>query len=322
MRNSQAIPDPERTEARRRGLTLTLLALLPLTAACGDTGQEAETPTPTPPVERSSDVVTPASYLTSLSFVSFAARPARLHLRFLNKVTQAALARDYQGWLGRGERWDHFLSVDDTLDLPRAAWRVIPTRELRLEVGDGGDLVGIRFADSLHTLALRSGDVIDEWTGPTGQRETLRFGRLTTGGVEEKGLLLQRMGARPAAVPPPSTLNQIFLVADPEGDGMLIIRDGAGSDAPVTGYGWIGGKRVQWPDAALHPVHGEGAQADRWAVQLSPNGLSGELETAFVAVDRLAEGRTGLRLFQARGSVDVQGTRHPVTGLGVEYRGP
>ncbi|MFQ5679526.1 MAG: hypothetical protein ACE5HP_08700 [Gemmatimonadota bacterium] len=221
----------------------------------------------------------PARYLSALAFAGAVPGGATLYLELLHEVTPGGLVRDYRGWLAEREEWRELLRLRDTLPVPRAAWRILPGDGLEVLVGSGPEIVGLLVADSTARLRLLPGPVIAEWTGPTGQREFLAHASLARDSLAEPGFLFFRRAARPAGAPRDRGGDELFLLADARGGGLLVARTDtvrAGGPAVIV-RSWFDGISSTWPDAVLEagsrePRPGGGAGAPSWSLD-SPTGL-------------------------------------------------
>lgn len=244
--------------------------------------------------------MTPARYLSGFAFVGTVPGGSRLYFELVNETSSADLGRDYRSWMAEGERWSEMLDLRDTLPLPRAAWRVLPGPGLQVLVGDRVDVPGLIVRDSLRRLRLLPGGVIAEWTGPTGQRELLALASLERDTVAEPGLLFFRRAARTATAPEDPGYDRILLVADTQGNGLLVTQAGPpGAPArPGVAWGWLDGVRSRWSDATLHQrgpegKPEEGADETRWALEIPSAAITAELESVDAAEARPATERVG-----------------------------
>ncbi|MFQ5747154.1 MAG: hypothetical protein ACE5HF_08055 [Gemmatimonadota bacterium] len=305
------------------------LAAAVLLAAC-DGGEAGRPPEPTPgSATEGEDVVTPAVYISRLTFVGFGADGGLVHLRFRNRTTPSALLRRYRGWRSRDGAWRPVLSLRDSLPVPRAAWRTLPAVGLRIRVGETGEIDGLVIGRASGRLRLDAGETLAEWTGMSGLRETLRRASLRDGNGEEQGLLLFQQSARPERIRSEPPAFETLLVADTLGNGLLMMRSRAVPESPARAWTWMGGEVREWLDAVLRPLKPREGAPGRWALELPGAGITGELDGVAVAFDERPEADTadgretseGARAFRLTGTLVVGGTVRPVVGVGLDGRG-
>lgn len=273
-----------------KGLTAAVAGLL-LGVACG--GEPS--PDTDGEVLRGPDAtrrsVTPARYLTDVTFVPFDTAAAAVHYRFRHFTSAEALERVYRAWRLQGDGWRPFLRVRDTLPVPRAGWRVLPAAGLGVVVGDGGELEILVRRDSAGGERLEMGRTLAEWSSPTGQRERLREALLRSGGSRLAGLAVERRRAQGRDVPPSRGLYGFLLLTDSAGDGMVIRRHGGtppgreppAVDTTAVAHGWMDGVSRSWPRVRLARDGGRGAPRDAsppaagWTLEVPGAGIRGRL---------------------------------------------
>lgn len=317
---------------RRAGRVAVSVAVGAVLLGCD--GQEADhrpAASATEAAEDPGDFVTPAVYVSRLTFVGFGPDQALLHLRLRNQTTPSALVRRYRGWRVRDGNWRPVLSLRDSLPVPRAAWRTLPAAGLRIRVGEAGELDGLVVGGVSRRLRLDAGETVAEWSGMSGLRETLRRATLLDGPVPEEGLVLFQQSARPERIRSEPPAFQTLLVADTLGDGLLLIRSRAAPEAPARAWTWIGGQAHEWLDAVLRPLTPREGSTGRWALELPSAGITGELDGGSVAFDERPEDRiegealhdslAGARAFRITGTLVVEGIVRKVSGVGLDDRG-
>lgn len=300
---------------------LALLAVLPL-AACG--------PSDPAPVEEASEpaggrsaVSTPeALYHTSLTFVGFGSEPALLHLRLENRTEPNRLRLDYRGWIPGAGSWTPVLAVEDSIPVPRAAWRIVPAGSLRLSVEDGGQLSSLRLSVDGGSVRLDALEEVSSWSGTTGQRESLRAADLQVGDRVESGWLLRRRRARLASESSGERVLQAFVLSDTLGNGLLIFRDRAFPDAPAMVWAWMDGIQLDWSDAVLLDLPGSATPPGSWSFEVPDVGLFGEIAGGVPLLDSLPQQGSGFRLYRASGSIGFGEEQRSMSGIGFEERGP
>lgn len=282
-----------------------------------------------PPQTPAPAAVTPARYVTDLTFVGFGPSGPAAVFRFRHDVTASELARRYRVWVLRGSAWDTALVLEDSLPVPRAGWRVLPGRGLRVMAGDGGEIGGLVLRDSAATFGLQPGRVLDQWESPTGQRSRLTLASWASGAEPSPGLLFQRREARPLELPPPATMEESLVVTDAAGNGLLVLRD-AGDEDPdrsaTIAYTWIGGNGARWSDVVT-TRDSAGAGPPGWRVRVPDAGVEATLRSGPLAADdpAVADSTTvdaGVRVYALRGTLRVHGNGRPARGIAVRARGP
>lgn len=314
-------------EAARLGPAV--LAMLSIAACSGGEptpGGQEEVQPPSVPTHTS---VTPARYVTDLVFVGFGRSAPAGMLRFRHDVTTSMLVRRYRVWLRRGSGWDTALAIRDSLPVPRAGWRVLPGRGLRILAGEGGEIAGLVLRDSAAAFTLRPGRALDEWTSPTGRRSRLLLAAWTSGADSATGLVFERREARSYDVPPPRTLEESVLVTDSAGDGVLVLRDAGDEDpdhAAPRAYTWIGGSEASWStvEASREPA---ASGLPGWSIRIPDARLEAVLQSGPVATDdaAVADSTTpdaGVRVYAVRGTLRLAGASRPARGVAVRARGP
>jgi hypothetical protein len=262
-----------------------------------------------------------AVYHTELTFVGHGQPPSLLHLRFDNQIDSESLRMRYRGWFA-GDEWSAILEHRDTLPLPRAAWRVLPTGPLRIVVGEAGELASVILERTDGALRLDSWGTIASWNSSTGQRESLRLAELLEGDGGEGGLLLSRQRARPVDEPVPQNVAQYFLVSDTLGNGVLLMRDSTVPDAPVTAWTWFQGVESEWDDALVLTLSATEGSPGRWSFELPEAGLLGQLNAVPPRWNELPEEGAGFDVFRLDGTLVLGGEPWTVSGVGLQERGP
>jgi hypothetical protein len=228
-------------------------------AACGDP----------PPIPEASDTpeLTAASagapaaarYLTTYAFTSAGGDEA-LYSTFRNETGGSRLVRNYAAWLSREGSWTRVLGVQDSLPVPRAGWRLLPTDALGILVGDGAQVVGLRFRRGETDVHLRLGDEIAAWTGATGQVQALYLAGLETGEDLSAGFVFFHRAARSLDSPPEPTADRVFLLADTLGNALLI-EASVQPDEPAVARTWLHGTPGSWSDVTLVPTYSDSSEA-------------------------------------------------------------
>jgi hypothetical protein len=286
--------------------------------ACGEPEEPARSPEPAPPAEQlRAEPVSGALYHTELSFVGQGVEPSLLHLRFDNRTDSATIRLRYRGWFG-GEDWREILDHVDSLPVPRAAWRILPTGPVRVMAGEGGEPSSVILERPEGNLRLDSRGAIGSWNSSTGQRESLRIAELLDESGAEAGLLLARQRARRLDDPPGRGPGQYFLVTDTTGAGLLIMRDSTSPESPVTVWTWFDDTETEWDDALVLALAAADDSPGRWSVELPEAGLLGELRGLPQALSDTPDGEPGFEVFRVEASLVLEGQSWTMRGIGVQ----
>lgn len=343
MRTCSAALIPDSTARTLVGAALAAAAVA--VAACGngpeETGEAART---LPDDAEGVRAVTPARYVTDVTFVPFSADGRPLHYRFRNETASERIERDYGAWTLEADGWRPLLAVRDTLPVPRAGWRVLPADDLRVLASRGGGLGGLTVRDEPGGIHLELGRTLARWESPTGQTERFRLAAAGPDGEVREGLAVERRSARTLERPPSRGLYGFLLVADSTGQGLVILRHGgtpAGQrppdvDTTAVAYGWTDEGERSWSEVRLQTVDG-GSDAGAtsppggWEVAVPAGGVRSRLapgDLRELADVRAAAGgdddggRRSVRLYALSGTLSVHGVERPVRGVGVEAGEP
>jgi hypothetical protein len=263
-----------------------------------------------------------ASYLTSLTFVGFQRPISLVHVRFENLSEGNQLALSYEGWLAGPDDWKPFLSLRDTLPVPRAAWRVVPAGPVRLRVGEGAQIESLILPLDSMQLRIDALDAISAWSSTTGQRETLRSAELLIGDRAEPGLLLQQRRARILGTPRPDTLSESFVLTDTIGNGLIILHGRALPDVPASVWAWLDGERIEWSDAMLVPLSSADSGIVRWSLEMIDQEMTIEIESSTPALSAISTSGSRYRMAPVRATLVAGDARHSMAGIRIEDVGP
>ena len=262
---------------------VALIATAIVTAGgCGERLPEPDAEAAAGTEEGGPGAPTPAHYVTTFAFVGAAPSAKRLYVRLTNLTSPSDLARDYAAWLGTDSAWVPLLRLTDTLPVPRAGWRILPSPDLRVRVGERAEIVELGFEGTHGGIRLAPAGIISEWEGFTGQRAFLGAAMLRDDQGSQPGLLYFRRAARPLSLPPSRLVDRIFLLADTLGNGLLIESGAPGTDGPTTAWSWLQGVESSWTDVVLRPMREDetGEEADAlgpWRFEIPAAGLGGEI---------------------------------------------
>jgi hypothetical protein len=304
----------------RPGAAVAVLVVAAL--ACEDADRAAPAPQPAPAVDRLREEPVPgALYHTELTFVGRGPEPSLLHLRFDNRTDSTSIRLRYRGWFG-GAEWRMVLDRADSLPVPRAAWRILPTGPVRIVAGEGGEPTSVILALPEDRLRLDSRGTIGAWASPTGRRESVRLAELLDGSGAETGLLLSRQGARRVDEPPPEEVGQYFFVSDTAGNGLLIMRESTSPDAPVTTWTWFEDTESQWEGGLVLALATTGDAPGRWSFELPEADLLGEIRGSGPVLAGPPDGEPGFELFRVEAALVLDGQTWTMKGIGVQERSP
>jgi hypothetical protein len=341
------------------GPALALAGVLIASACGGESSPGADREVLRGP-DPSRRAVTPARFVSDVTFVPFDAPAGGLHVRFRHLTSAETLVRDYGAWRLEDDAWRTILRIRDTLPVPRAGWRVLPGPGLGVVVGEGGELDALIRKDSADGFRLELGEAPAEWSSPTGQRERLRRAVLIAGGSRRTGLAVVRRQAQERDVPRSRGLYGFLLVADSGGGGLVIRRHGGtppgrrppAVDTAAVGHALLDGEARSWPGIRLARAGGgaDSPPASGWSLEVPGAGVEGRLRPG-TRVEVGADGTGGdvgeggspdtlaaddggggegrgaarpdpVRLYSVTGTLRVLGRARPVRGLGVETGKP
>lgn len=243
--------------ARRRAAAALLPVLAVLAAtACGEPDSRGEGRRAVPGPRGEAVTVTPAAYGTRVAFVPHGDGPSA-YVRLDQTARPGALERSYRAWIVEDGAARRDLSIDDTVPVPRAAWRPLPAPGLRVRVGPGGRLEGLTLTGGGEPLRLAVDSALAAWSGPTGQPERLAVARAVRGADTAAGLLLERRRARPLDDPGPRERPGFLLVAGPGPVGAAVLLSlpadtassraaGAALPSSPAAHGVVGGRARSW----------------------------------------------------------------------------
>lgn len=288
------------------------------TLACAEPDEPARSAeTEQPAAQPLQQPVSGVLYHTELSFVGRGAEPSLLHLRFDNRTDSTSIHLSYRGWFG-GDEWRGILDQSDSLPVPRAAWRVLPSGPVRIVAGEGGEPSSVILELAEGGLRLDSRGAIGSWNSSTGQRESLKLAELLGESGAEEGLLLARQSARRADELPGIGPGQYFLVSDTAGNGLLIMRDSTSPDEPVVVRTWFDDTESEWDDALVLALAAAEDSPGRWSFELPEAGLLGELRGAGPALDVGSGDDGGVEVFRVEAALVLEGQSWTMRGIGVQ----
>ena len=276
-------------------------ALVPLLCACGGTSSEGEADAGSAAGRDIPPATVDARYLTHVLFV--AADGTTLYGSFDQAARGRRLMRTYDvGVAGRAADWTTLLRVQDTLPAPRAAWRVLPAAGMSVLIGDQGQIARLRFSGEGEEAPwqLSIGQNVSDWTGPTGQRESLALAHLDTGEEAISGILFFRRAARALDAPASAAGGRTFLCADSLGNAFLVHEGTPGN--PAAAHTWINGAEGSWGRVTLAPVEGGAATGEGgaatgpgWRFEIPEAGLTGSFRpaTGESPTGAVSDGRSG-----------------------------
>ncbi len=242
-----------------------LVLFAPVWAAISGCGEPPPVPDADQPPELAGDrpaSAAPARYVTTLAFAG--GRGPALIATFTHETSETTLLRTYDAWLATGPEWEPLLEVRDTLPIPRAAWRILPAATFQLQVGNGAQIVGLRFGGGdAPARRVRVGGEIEDWMGPTGQRESWGLAAVEDSAELHPGFLFFRRAARALGLPGSPIRERVFLLADTLGNALLIETEEV-AGAPASARSWLHGASAAWTGVGLVPIDlpatGEGAR--------------------------------------------------------------
>lgn len=251
---------------------LLVAALVPV-AACLDAPPASEVDAPESVSNGETAAATPARYLTHFLFAGIDG--TAFFARFEQSTEGDRLARTYDAWWSGPRGWRALAEVRDTLPVPRAAWRILPAPGLDVRVGDSREVVALTFHSGDETVELQTGEEVAMLTGPTGQRESVGLAGLSVGGETVGGLLFLRRAARALHFAEAAEPSRGFLLADPDGNGILI--ESSAGDSTVIAHTWLHGSLESWSQVAFVADTIGGSTSRRWSFDIPAAALSGTI---------------------------------------------
>jgi len=263
-----------RVASRRPALPAGLIVVLfVLSAACAEAPPESSVVTPADSIGESETDVVLARYLTHFAFAGTGGHA--FFGSFSQETDARALVRDYEAWLAGPTGWTGLLRVRDTLPVPRAAWRIVPAGPMTVRVGDAREVVTLSFAAGDGRVSLEAGDEVAVWTGPTGQRESVGVAGLALPDTTDTGILFFRRAARALQFPGDSATTRAFVLADDDGNGLLIEAEEDGSAVART---YLHGSVEAWDGIVFAPdTTVATALVRRWSFEIPAALLTGTI---------------------------------------------
>ena len=308
---------PERTHIR----ALCAPLLLALAGACG--GEVAPDPAPEPGsapaiAEPSSDVLE-RSHERSLVFLAQGADSSVvIPTSFRTSVRGATTTREASAWMGLNGAWELMAldsAVNETLPSP---FRTLPTRRIRIVVGEEDALEAVLVRDSLYRADLHAEMALESWVGTTGEALTLRRAAAILDEEELTGVLLD------LSLLEPGSRDWILLESGDDFQSVLIQDPDGGGTPGYQGWGRVAVRDVRWPEMTVEWDElraFEQARRDipaRWIITTPGGELSGTLESIGAHLSA-GEGEGPLlpvsAWFQVRGEMEVEGEVFDVTGV-------
>lgn len=251
------------------------LFLLIGAAGCSDPTPESDLYDVGNATDDAATIQVDARYVTHLLF---AGPDGRSFFGVFDQSSQERqLTRRYDAWWSDGITWQPLVNERDTLPIPRAAWRILPTAEMAVRVGDAGQIVSLAFTphDAM-PVRLDAREAVSVWTSPTGQRESLGLGVLQLEDSAGPGLLFFRRAARALSIPPTAGTSRTFVLADSLGNGLLFHT--GDEQQPTVAHTWLHGTEAAWSGVILETLDSrEGAE--EWSFSISGTDLHGNIRT-------------------------------------------
>jgi hypothetical protein len=256
-------------------LVVSTLALLTGAAGCSDPTPKPDLYDPGDTTDDAAAILADARYVTHLLF---AGPDGKSFFGVFDQSSQERqLTRRYDAWWSDGRTWQPLVNEHDTLPVARAAWRILPTTEMAVRVGDAGQIVSLAFTPSdAIPVRLDAKETVSVWTSPTGQRESLGLGVLQLEDNAGPGLLFFRRAARSLSIPPTAGTSRTFVLADSLGNGLLFHT--GDEQQPTVAHTWLHGTEAAWSGVILETLDStEGAE--EWSFRISGTDLHGNIRT-------------------------------------------
>ena len=280
-------------------LVVSTLTLFTGVSGCSDPKPQSDLYDSGDEMDDAAAIPADARYITHLLF---AGPDGRSFFGVFDQSSQEnQLTRQYHVWWSDGSAWQPLVNERDTLPIPRASWRILPTMDMNVRVGDMGQMVSLIFTprDGM-PVRLDAREAVSVWTGPTGQRESLGLGVLQLEDDARPGLLFFRRAARALSIPPTAGTSRTFVLADSLGNGLLFHT--GDEQQPTVAHTWLHGTEAAWSDVILEtldPTEG----AEEWSFSISGTDLRGNIRTRAGIINDNVSSDTPLRL----PPVDIEG---------------
>ena len=245
-------------------------------------------------------------------------------------VTGDVAQHHTRGLLARSGTWESFYSETWSGPTPRPPTRLLPHENMRLVVGDAGEIVGIVFQEEARQLEIALGSVLMEWVAPWGQTIRLIDASLYLLGQRVPGMALDVARAYDARETRPGDWAfltsgdslQVVLAAPPQG------RSRAGP--PYQGWARLDLGDVRWPQLIVDWSETQAFPAARqdvpvaWTISSPSDEVEGVL-TARSSELTADEGEGPILpvegLFDVEGTLTIEGRVFEVRGIFRHRRG-
>jgi hypothetical protein len=232
--------------------------------------------------------------------------------------------RDVRGLLARADTWEAFLSESWETPPTRTPWRLLPSTQMRLIVGDGDRVEEILFDEGLRQLEVALAEPLAEWSGQRGETVRLLRGSLVLAATRVPGLVLDLSRGRAARE---GAGGDWAVLVD--GDSLRLVLHAAqflepGSTGAFRSWALLGEQELEWPSVTVTWTETrafERARRDvpvQWSATSSTGDLSVEL-TVRNAEIQAGEGEGPQlpvdALFDVEGTVRMGENVYPVRGL-------
>lgn len=231
-----------------------------------------------------------------------------------------SVRRSAAAWLLRDGGWQRLIELEWDDEPIREPWRLVPHADLRVLVGDGGEIEAlVHRADSTGFRLLPS-PAVTEWSTGDAAQFWLRRGELRLDDRSIMGVLLDLQTGAPVEQ---RGRTEVAFLTDGQSSHLVLV---AGGDGRTSARLFSDSEEHVWEDVSLVPldmrpteVADQVATADTrtdegWRIQDAKGGLKGELRPTGepLVTERSAE---GFGTFVVDGWIEARGQRRPIFGV-------
>lgn len=271
-----------------------------------------------------------ASYARNFILLSRQAdAPVAAVLDFTADENSDSIHRSAAAWLLTDGAWRRLLQASWQTEPVREPWRLVPHEELRLLVGDRGEIEALVHRADSTGFRLVPSVAVAEWSAGDAAQFRLRRGELRLQDRSIVGVLLDlQTGARAAGA---ATADVAFLT-DGEGAHLILAENGTGS---ISARLFRDAEELVWEELKLTPLAAEvspGAEgavhevadaeartaghADGWRIAGTSDDFAGELRATGDSLDTPAAGAgAGVQTVVVDGWIEARGERRTVFGV-------
>jgi hypothetical protein len=315
----------------RSARALRILLAAGFAAACDPQGSSADRaggarPPALPDTASEPLVDVPTVYGTHFLLLSTeGATPVGLALHLVARAEPARLLRDHRGWLWRGTEWTP-VAWDRVEEAPtRRPWRIFPASNLKLIVGEQGEVTELIARSTGGRVTLRPGPVLDRWEDADAARRQIRQAMLQLAGAPLPAILLEEQVARPRASIPPPFRGHDSAVLRLGGGDFLILSHTRDPEGYGRSFAWssLGGVQRRWDRVEIQALERMNDTTVgrvvpvRWQITIPEPGITGELtaQSSRAAPYSDAPASPVHLAYRVSGWIEADGRRRDAAGL-------